>query len=77
MIAAVKRAIPWGFLILVPALAITGASGQKMAGASSDPAIARKERRMPFIAANGLLILMPAAFYLAALASRGDFAGVF
>ena len=77
MIAAVKRAIPWGFLILVPALAITGASGQKMAGASSDPAIARKERRMPFIAANGLLILMLAAFYLAALASRGDFASVF
>jgi hypothetical protein len=77
IVAAVKQGIPWGFLILVPALAITGASGLKMAGASSDPAIARKRRRMPFIAANGLLILMPAAFYLAALASRGDFGGVF
>jgi hypothetical protein len=27
-IAAVKETIPWGFLVLVPALAIAGASGQ-------------------------------------------------
>jgi len=47
-IAAVKQAIPWGFLIPVPALALTGASGFRLAGASSEPRIARKKRRMPF-----------------------------
>jgi len=76
-IAAVKQAIPWGLLILVPALAATGASGFRLAGASSDPRVARKKARMPFIAGNGLLILIPAALYLAALAGRGDFGGVF
>jgi hypothetical protein len=76
-IAAVKRAIPWGFLILVPALAVTAASGFRIAGASSGPEIARKKRRMPFIAGNGLLVLIPAALYLATLASRGEFGGLF
>lgn len=32
---------------------------------------------MPFIAGNGLLILIPAALYLATLASRGEFGGLF
>jgi hypothetical protein len=73
VITAVKQTIPWGFLIVVPALVITGASGFRIAGASSDPRVIRKRRRMPIIAANGLLVLMPAALYLAALASRGDF----
>lgn len=72
-VAAVKSAIPWGFLILVPALAVTGATGFRMAGKSSLPVIARKKLRMPFIAVNGIVVLMPAAFYLAALARRGEF----
>jgi hypothetical protein len=72
-ITAVKQAIPWGFLLLVPALAITGASGFRMAGTSTDPRIVSKKRRMPFIAGNGLLVPIPAALYLASLASRGEF----
>jgi len=76
-IAAVKQAIPWGFLILVPALVLTGASGFRLAAGSTDPAIARKKRRMPFIAGNGLLVLVPAALYLATLAARGEFGGAF
>ena len=39
VVAAVKETIPWGFLIVVPALAIAGASGFRIAGASSDPRI--------------------------------------
>jgi hypothetical protein len=73
----VKQAIVWGLLILAPALAITGASGTRMAGASSNPGIVRKKRRMAFIAGNGLLILIPAALCLASLASRGTFGGLF
>jgi hypothetical protein len=76
-VVAVKRAIPWGLLILVPALAIAGASGFKLAGASSDPRVIGKKRRMPFIAGNGLFILIPTALCLAALASRGEFGGLF
>ena len=77
VITAVKVAIPWGLLVLVPALAITGATGFVMSGASRDPVIRRKKRRMPFIAGNGLLILVPSALYLAALASQGEFGGTF
>lgn len=73
MIVAVKLAIPWGLLLLVPALIITGASGFRLAGGSDDARIRAKKRRMPFITANGLLILVPCAFYLAALAERDDF----
>ncbi|MGD0640507.1 MAG: hypothetical protein ABSC22_07150 [Roseiarcus sp.] len=76
-IAAVKQAIPWGFLILVPALIITGASGLRMAGASPKGRILAKKRRMPFIAGNGLLVLIPCALYLAMLASRGQFGAAF
>ena len=60
-----------------PALAITGVSGFRMAGASADPTIARKRRRMPVIAANGIFVLIPAALYLAMLASRGEFGPLF
>ncbi|MGP8119864.1 MAG: hypothetical protein ACLP8B_04985 [Xanthobacteraceae bacterium] len=72
-VAAVKQAIAWGLLLLVPALAITGASGFRMAGSSREPRIVAKKRRMPVIAANGVVILVPAALYLAHLAARGDF----
>ena len=51
LIACVKQAIPWGLLLLVPALALTGASGFSQAGASTDLRIRAKKRRMPFIAA--------------------------
>lgn len=76
-IAAVKQAIPWGFLILVPALAITGATGWKLAGRAKGPRIQAKKRRMPIIAANGLLILVPSGLYLSRLAAQGDFGTTF
>ncbi len=76
-ISAVKQAIPWGFLILAPALIVTGASGFQTAGASANGKILTKKRRMPFIAGNGLLILIPCALYLAMLASRGQFGASF
>jgi hypothetical protein len=77
LITTVKQTIPWGFLILVPALAITGATGFSAAGSSSEPRIRAKRHRMPFIAGNGLLILIPAALFLDRLASRGEFGALF
>ena len=72
-IAAVKQMILYGMFILIPAMVIAGGSGMMMGKARTDaPAIAKK-KRMPFIAANGLLILLPSAFYLASKAAAGAF----
>ena len=72
-IAAVKGAIPYGFLILVPAMAIAGASGMKMGAKWRGKLISAKKRRMPIIAANGILVLIPAAFFLSYKAQLGQF----
>ncbi|WP_324698837.1 hypothetical protein [Novosphingobium sp. RL4] len=72
-IAVVKTTIPWGFLLLVPALAATGGSGFSLANGNRKGLVGKKARRMPFIAANGVLILIPAALYLSHKASNGSF----
>jgi hypothetical protein len=71
-VITVKTAIPWGFLILILALAATGGAGLALAREYADPLIARKRRRMPFIAANGLLILIPCALFLSYKAQLGE-----
>ncbi len=73
VVATVKVLIPWGFLILIPALAIVGASGLRLGNSWRGSVIARKRRRMPFIAANGILILIPSALYLSSKAQTGEF----
>ena len=73
LVVTVKTAIPWGFLVLVPALAAAGGSGFKLAGGRRAGVVGAKARRMPFIAANGILILIPAAFFLAYKADLGAF----
>jgi hypothetical protein len=54
----VKTAIPWGFLVLIPALMAAGGSGFTLAGKRRGRIIGTKIRRMPLIAANGILILI-------------------
>jgi hypothetical protein len=76
-VVAVKGAILWGMVVLVPALAIAGGTGFRLGGKSRAPLIAAKRRRMPFIAANGMLVLVPAAIVLASLAAAGDFGFTF
>jgi ferredoxin-NADP reductase len=73
MIAAVKSAIPWGFLVLIPAIAASGGTGFALAKGGRVGLVGTKMKRMPFIAANGLLVLIPCAFYLASKASSGAF----
>lgn len=72
-VTTVKTLIPWGFLILVPALAIAGASGFRLGGPWRGAVVARKKKRMPIIAANGILVLIPSALYLSGKASAGTF----
>ena len=76
-VVAVKTAIPWGFLLLIPALAAAGGTGFSLAGGRAKGLAATKLKRMPVIAANGLLILVPSALFLAWKASAGEFDAAF
>lgn len=76
-IVSVKRAIPWGFLLLVPAIAAAGATGFRLGKGRRGPLIAAKRRRMPIIVLNGVCVLVPCALGLAYLAGEGRIDGVF
>jgi len=76
-IAFVKATILKGMFVLVPALAIVGASGMSMGARRKDALARSKKRRMPIIALNGLLILLPSAFYLASKSAAGEFDTMF
>lgn len=73
LIVQVKTAIPWGFVALIPALAATGGSGFSLAKGRTAGLVGKKQARMKLIAANGLLVLVPAALFLAWKASHGVF----
>jgi hypothetical protein len=72
-ITIVKTAIPWGLLVLIPMLAATGGSGFALANGRRSGLVGAKVKRMPLIAANGLLILVPAALFLAFKAKSAEF----
>lgn len=76
-ITTVKNAVFYGIWLLIPAMAVTGATGARLAGKARKGLIGKKMKRMPIIAANGLLILTPAAIYLRHLALAGDFGAIF
>ena len=62
-----------GIFILVPAMAITGATGFALAKERKGRIVEAKKKRMPIIALIGIFILMPAAIYLSNWASAGLF----
>lgn len=74
---AVKRAILFSMGLLIPSMIATGASGFTLARGRAGVLVTAKKRRMPFIAANGLLLLLPAAVYLYRKAAAGEFDGAF
>ena len=73
VVTAVKTAIPWGFLLLIPALAAAGGSGFALAKGRRAGLLGAKIKRMPLIAGNGILILIPSALFLASKAGAGEF----
>jgi len=77
LIAQTKALILWGMVVLIPAMATAGATGAALSKNRKGPVIARKSRRMKIIAANGLLILLPSAMFLALRAGSGQFDAVF
>jgi hypothetical protein len=76
-VTAVKTAIPWGFLLLIPALAATGGSGFALTKGRRAGPIGAKLKRMRWIAANGALILVPSALFLASKAQAVQFDALF
>jgi hypothetical protein len=76
-VTVVKTTIPWGFLLLIPALAAAGGTGIVLAKGQRKGLIGTKIKRMPIIAANGILVLIPSALYLASKASGGEFDAAF
>lgn len=73
-IAQVKRLIVTpGLWLLVPAIAATGITGFALASGRSGRLVQLKKKRMPFIAANGVLVLVPAAIFLDLWAAQGAF----
>lgn len=76
-VAAVKGLILVGMLVLIPAMAIVGGSGMAMGRRRKDALTQAKKKRMPIIALNGLLILVPVAWVLAQKAAADEFDGTF
>ena len=73
-IATVKNLIVMpGLFVLIPAIAVTGGTGFARSKDRKGRLIDSKKKRMPFIAANGILILLPAAIFLNNWASIGSF----
>lgn len=76
-IVRVKTVIPYGFILLLPAIAITGATGMVLSRGRMVGRAKTKRNRMPFIALNGLVILIPSALFLSMKAQAGEFDRLF
>lgn len=64
-VIGLKKALPWGFFVLIPAMAVAGITGSKLARGRTGGLIGTKLKRMQLVAANGLLVLVPSALFLA------------
>lgn len=72
-ILLVKTYISYAIWVLIPIMALAGITGAKLAPNVKSGPIGNKKKRMPFIAMNGLFVLVPAAIYLQHLAEMGQF----
>lgn len=73
-VVAVKHAIAhYGLITLVLLMASTGASGFAFSKGRSGRLIERKKKRMPFLALNAALVMIPSALFLNYKAGLGDF----
>lgn len=69
--------ILWGLAVAIPALAVTGASGFQLGRKYRGKRIEAKKKRTFAAAANGVLVLVPSAVFLAAKANDGSFDATF
>jgi len=76
-VAAVKNAIVWGLLVLIPSMAVVGGSGLSLGKGRTDAQTLAKKKRMAVIAFNGLIVLAPCALFAAERANSGMFDATF
>ena len=76
-IVLVKHTILQAMWVMIPAMAATGGSGFALSGLRKGNLLAGKGKRMQVIAANGILILLPCAFYLYGKAAAGEIGAIF
>jgi hypothetical protein len=62
-----------GLWVMIPLMAAAGGSGMFLAKSRKGRLVEAKKKRMPLIAANGLLVLVPCAIVLSRWASAGAF----
>lgn len=73
-ITTVKQLIVMpGLFILIPAIAATGGSGFFLSKSRQGRLVDTKMKRMPFIAANGVIVLIPCAIFLSRWAASAQF----
>ena len=72
IVTTVKTLIPWGFLILIRRWRRWRFGVPTVEEASRPPCL-EEQKRMPIIAANGILVLIPSALYLSFKAQAGTF----
>ncbi len=77
LVANAKTFILYGVCLLIPTMAVTGASGRSLMGDRRGPRVLVKQRRMIAIGAIGLLVLTPCAILLYGMAAAGDFGAAF
>lgn len=76
-VIALKTHLPWALLLLIPMLATVAGTGTFLARGQRRGPLGAKARRMPWIAANGLLVLVPSALLLAYKAGAGQLDSTF
>jgi Na+-driven multidrug efflux pump len=76
-VVAVKNTVLTAMWLFIPAMAATGASGLALGRNNQGRLFEAKKRRMQIAAVNGLIVLLPCAYTLAAMANAGRFDGMF
>lgn len=76
-ITSVKTFVLYGMVLLIPSMIGAGASGASLGKGWKLPVVGHKSKRMKIIAANGILILIPSAFFLASKAQADAFDTMF
>lgn len=71
-VAVIKHAIVQGLWLMIPLMAGAGISGGVLSRRRSGRIARRKALRMRFVAANGLLVMLPCALFLDGRAAAGD-----
>ncbi|MEP2530854.1 hypothetical protein [Shimia sp.] len=77
LITQVKTGVLYGMFLLIPAMATAGATGAMLGKGWRLPQVKRKQGRMKIIAANGIIILLPCAIFLATRAQYEQFDNLF